>query len=548
MSRLLVLLLLVSCSPRLADVVGPTTPSELKLIFDDYHAYTRSFSRGDSLSIVSAEFQQAQIPQLRSFLNRISSASLRNTTLTDSLSALVLAHELRDQIEYLENEYYVLPLTGWFDYHTTFVNSALSARLTTSADTLAYLTRLREFPRLNREYIDLMRRGMAIGLVRPKIVFNDYLPTIAIHITENPADSPWGKALGELNPSQLELVKGVVDEYQFLLDFLTNEYIPAASDVSGIRAVPGGEEYYRYLVRHHVTFDITPDSVHAIGLREVKRIRDEMQDVMRQTGFEGDFPAFLEFLRTDPQFYATSPDELMMRTAYVLKKMDGQLPQLFGRLPRLPYGIIRIPDYLAPRTATAYYSQGSPEGHRAGNYAVNTYDLPSRPLYEIEALSYHEAVPGHHLQIALSQELELPAFRRRIAFTAYTEGWALYSERLGLDVGFYSDPYSNFGRLSYEMWRALRLVVDTGIHWYGWTKEDAIEYMSVNSALSLHNIHSEVTRYIFWPGQALAYKMGEIHIRNLREQQEKELGEDFDLRRFHDSILGTGNVPLHLVK
>jgi uncharacterized protein (DUF885 family) len=273
-----------------------------------------------------------------------------------------------------------------------------------------------------------------------------------------------------------------------------------------------------------------------------------MQEVMRQTGFEGDFSAFLEFLRTDPQFYATSPDELMMRTAYVLKKMDGQLPRLFGRLPRLPYGIIQIPDYLAPRTATAYYSQGSPEGHRAGNYAVNTYDLPSRPLYEIEALSYHEAVPGHHLQIALAQELELPAFRRRIAFTAYTEGWALYSERLGLDVGFYSDPYSNFGRLSYEMWRALRLVVDTGIHWYGWTKEDAIEYMSVNSALSMHNIHSEVTRYIFWPGQALAYKMGEIHIRNLREQQEKELGEDFDLRKFHDSILSTGNVPLHLVK
>lgn len=547
MSRLLFLLLLVSCSPRLADVVGPTTPSELNTIFEEYHEYTRTFSRGDSLAIVSAEFQQAQIPQLRSFLNRISSASLRNTTLTDSLSALVLAHELRDQIEYLENEYYVLPLTGWFDYHTTFVNSALSARLTTSADTLAYLTRLSDFPRLNREYIDLMRRGMSLGLVRPKIVFNDYLPTIATHITENPADSPWGKALGEPNPAQLELVKGVVDEYQYLLDFLTDEYIPVASDVSGIRAVPGGEEYYRYLVRHHVTFDITPDSVHAIGLREVKRIRDEMQEVMRQTGFEGDFSAFLEFLRTDPQFYAKTPDELMMRTAYVLKKMDGQLPQLFGRLPRLPYGIIQIPDYLAPRTATAYYSQGSPEGHRAGNYAVNTYDLPSRPIYEIEALSYHEAVPGHHLQIALAQELELPAFRRRIAFTAYTEGWALYSERLGLDVGFYSDPYSNFGRLSYEMWRALRLVVDTGIHWYGWTKEDAIEYMSVNSALSMHNIHSEVTRYIFWPGQSLAYKMGEIHIRQLREQMQVEQGDKFDIRKFHDAILGTGNIPLQLV-
>ena len=521
----------------------------IRAIFDEYHAYTQSLEPNEGLARVSADHQLAQLPQLRSFLNQISSASLRNLTPTDSLSALVLAHDLRDQIHYLENEYFVLPLTGWFDYHTTF------ASLTPGRDTLAYLVKLADFPRLNHEYIDLMRRGIRVGLVRPKEVFTAYLPTIEAHITEIPEESPWGRALCQkrevvcsLTPEQAVVVETVIEEYQTLLNFLRNEYIPAGSDVAGIRAVPGGEAYYEYLVRHHVTFDISPDSVHAIGKREVARIRAEMETAMRKTGFQGDFAAFLEFLRTDPRFYPTSPDDLLMRTSLVLKKMDGQLPNLFGRLPRLPYGIIEIPAYMAPRMTTAYYSPGSVMANRAGNYAVNTYNLPSRPIYEIEALSFHEAVPGHHLQIALAQELDLPAFRRGMAFTAYTEGWALYSERLGLEVGFYTDPYSDFGRLSYEMWRALRLVVDTGIHWYGWTQAEAVDYMAVNSALSMHNIRSEVTRYTFWPGQALAYKMGEIHIRRLRAEKEAELGAAFDLRAFHDAILGTGGVPLELVK
>jgi len=521
----------------------------VRAIFDEYHAYTQSLEPKEGLARVSAEHQLAQLPQLRSFLNLISSASLRNLTPTDSLSALVLAHDLRDQIHYLENEYFVLPLTGWFDYHTTFAN------LTPGRDTLAYLVNLADFPRLNHETIDLMRRGIRAGLVRPREVFTAYLPTIEAHITDIPEESPWGRALCQkrevvctLTPEHAAVVETVIEEYRILLDFLRNEYIPAGSDVAGIRAVPGGEAYYEYLVRHHVTFDISPDSVHAIGKREVARIRVEMETAMQKTGFEGDFAAFLDFLRTDPSFYATSPEELLMRTSFVLKKMDGQLPNLFGRLPRLPYGIIEIPAYMAPRMTTAYYSPGSVSANRAGNYAVNTYNLPSRPIYEIEALSFHEAVPGHHLQIALAQELELPAFRRSMAFTAYTEGWALYSERLGLEVGFYTDPFSDFGRLSYEMWRALRLVVDTGIHWYGWTQAEAVEYMAVNSALSLHNIRSEVTRYTFWPGQALAYKMGEIHIRRLRAEKEAALGDKFDLRAFHDAILGTGGVPLELVR
>lgn len=551
---LLALVFLTSCGTltRLDEASSGGINQEtrqVRAIFDDYHAYTQTLEPKEGLAQVSADHQLAQLPQLRSFLNQISSASLRNLTPTDSLSALVLAHDLRDQIHYLENEYFVLPLTGWFDYHTTFAN------LTPSRDTLAYVVNLADFPRLNHEYIDLMRRGIRTGLVRPKEVFTAYLPTIEAHISDIPEESPWGRALCQkrevvctLTPEHAAVVETVIEEYRILLDFLRNEYIPAGSDLAGIRAVPRGEAYYEYLVRHHVTFDISPDSVHAIGKREVARIRAEMEIAMRKTGFQGDFAAFLDFLRTDPSFYATSPEELLMRTSLVLKKMDGQLPNLFGRLPRLPYGIIEIPAYMAPRMTTAYYSPGSLAANRAGNYAVNTYNLSSRPIYEIEALSFHEAVPGHHLQIALAQELDLPAFRRGMAFTAYTEGWALYSERLGLEVGFYTDPYSDFGRLSYEMWRALRLVVDTGIHWYGWTQAEAVDYMAVNSALSMHNIRSEVTRYTFWPGQALAYKMGEIHIRRLRAEKEAELGAAFDLRAFHDSILGTGGVPLQLVR
>jgi len=292
----------------------------VRAIFDEYHAYTQSLEPKEGLAQVSADHQLAQLPQLRSFLNQISSASLRNLPPTDSLSALVLAHDLRDQIEYLENEYFVLPLTGWFDYHTTFAN------LTPGRDTLAYLVSLADFPRLNHETIDLMRRGIRAGLVRPKEVFTDYLPTIEAHITDIAEESPWGRALCQkrdvvctLTPEQAVVVETVIEEYRILLDFLRNEYIPAGSDVAGIRAVPGGEAYYEYLVRHHVTFDITPDSVHAIGKREVARIRAEMEVAMRKTGFQGDFAAFLHYLRTDPSFYVTSPEELLMRTSFVLK-------------------------------------------------------------------------------------------------------------------------------------------------------------------------------------------------------------------------------------
>jgi len=302
-------------------------------------------------------------------------------------------------------------------------------------------------------------------------------------------------------------------------------------------------------VRQYTTLDLTPEAVHETGLAEVKRIRGEMEELIREIGFDGDFAKFVEHLRTDPAFYATTPEQLLKETSLVLKRMDGELPRLFKRLPRVPYGIREVPDYIAPITTTAYYMPSSGDGSRAGFYYVNTYDLKSRPLYEIEALSLHEAVPGHHLQIALQQELsELPPFRRFAGFTAFVEGWGLYSERLGLEVGFYEDPYQNFGRLSYEMWRACRLVVDTGIHYLGWTREQAIQFMADNSAMTLLNITNEVDRYIAWPGQALAYKTGELKIRQLRAEAEEKLGVNFDIREFHDVVLRSGAVPLDVLE
>ncbi|MEX2560973.1 MAG: DUF885 domain-containing protein, partial [Pirellulales bacterium] len=344
-------------------------------------------------------------------------------------------------------------------------------------------------------------------------------------------------------------LQSVVPAYQRFLDFMRSEYVPAARGEVGASALPKGRDFYRHRVRQFTTLDLEPQQVHDVGLAEVARIKAEMHEVIRRSGFEGDFAAFVEFLRTDPRFYVDTPEQLMKEVAVVLKRMDGELPRLFQTLPRLSYGIREVPKFIAPSTTTAYYSPGAGDGSRAGFYYVNTYNLKSRPLYEIEALSLHEAVPGHHLQIARQQELEgVPDFQRFAGFTAFVEGWALYAERLGLETGFYQDPYSDFGRLSYEMWRACRLVVDTGMHYLGWSREQAIQFMADNTALTRHNITTEVDRYIAWPGQALAYKIGELKIRELRGMAEERLGTRFDIREFHDVVLGSGAVPLEVLE
>jgi len=500
--------------------------------------------------------------QNREFLYRLESIERDDLSEESQLNHDIFKIQIENAIRSYELNDHLLPLNGWWDYHAVFADLANRVPLNTTEDYENYLSRLSAFPGYNSGYIERMRAGLELGFVRPKAVFEDYLASVEAHIVDDAEESnlfepfkEFPEGVSEEDRDRLRsealdvLADTVVPEFERLRDFLRDEYIPGAADEIGITSVPAGEEYYQYLVQMYTTMEITPEEIHRTGLDEVARIRAEMMEIVEEAGFGDDFDGFVEFLRTDPQFYAETPEELMKETAYVLKLMDGKLPELFKTLPRLPYGIMPVPDYLAPRTATAYYSRGAADGTRAGFYAVNTYDLSSRPLYEVTALSLHEAVPGHHLQIALQQELEdLPRFRTVAGFTAYSEGWALYSERLGLEVGMYDDPYQNFGRLSYEMWRALRLVVDTGMHAMGWSREEAIDYMASNSALSLHNIRSEVNRYIFWPGQALAYKMGEIKIRELREMAEMELGDDFDLREFHDVVLLSGAVPLSVLE
>ena len=338
--------------------------------------------------------------------------------------------------------------------------------------------------------------------------------------------------------------------YEELLRFMQEEYAPNVRAAAGIATLPQGTQIYRAAVAQHTTQpDLTPERIHEIGQEEVARIRREMQAVIEETGFEGTFAEFLEFLRKDPRFYAETPKDLLAEAAVLSKQLDAILPRFFGKLPRLPYGLSPVPAEIAPGYTTARYAGGDAASGRAGTYLVNTYRLDQRPLYELPALTAHEAVPGHHLQISLAQELrDVPDFRRNYYATAFGEGWALYAERIAGEAGLYDTPYKRFGALSYEMWRACRLVADTGLHWFGWTREQAEACFRENSALAEHNIKTEVTRYIGWPGQALGYKIGEITIRNLRAEAETALGNRFDIRAFHDVILEEGAMPLSLLE
>ncbi len=498
----------------------------------------------------------------REFLRRVQSIDWEALSPGERISAAIFERLKRDEIQEYTYRTYLTPITNREGFHVFFPQLPGRVPLQTVEDYENYIARLNGFEKYAEQHIELMRIGLREGFTLPKLVLEDYQGAIEPHIVDDPGASllygpfrsfPDGIAETDRERLTAEGVKAisesVIPGYQAFLAFMNDEYYPGARETIAASDLPNGQAFYEYRVRRFTTLDLTPLEVHSIGLAEVQRIRGKMQEIIERVEFDGSFAQFIEFLRTDERFYVDDPEELLRRTSLVLKRMDGQLPKLFNTLPRLPYGIRPIPDFIAPKTTTAYYSPGAGDGTRAGYYNVNLYNLPSRPLYEIEALSFHESVPGHHLQIALQQEIEdLPAFRRFSGFTAFVEGWALYAERLGLETGFYQDPYSDFGRLSYEMWRALRLVVDPGMHYLGWTRQQAIDFMAQNSALSLHNIVAEVDRYIAWPGQAVAYKMGELKIRELREYAESELGDRFDVREFHDVVLLSGAVPMGVLE
>jgi uncharacterized protein (DUF885 family) len=480
----------------------------------------------------------------------------------DQLDYDVLGLELRDRIVETELGGHLMPITNREGFHVTFANLAQESPLATTADYEHYIARLAAFDRLVADHIELMREGMRRGMVLPAQSMPAIESTIAPHVVDDPTASRLYEAFAHFPPTiapadqeqlraagRAAIAEHVVPGYRSFLEFVRDEYAPQARESIAAATLPKGRDYYRHRTRMFTTLDISPEEVHQIGLREVERIGDEMEAAMRQAGFAGTLPEFLAMLRSDPRFYPQTKEELLKEIAWTMKQIDGQLPRLFATMPRTPCGIREIPDDLAPITTTAYYQPAAGDGSRPGYYMVNTYNLSVRPLYEVEALTLHEAIPGHHFQIALQQELtDLAPLRRFGMITAYVEGWALYCERLGLEMDLYHDPYSNFGRLSYEMWRACRLVVDTGIHYDGWSREQAIAYMTEHTALSLHNIAAEVDRYIAWPGQALGYKMGEIQIRQLRERAERELGADFDIRQFHDVILCHGALPLSVLE
>lgn len=516
----------------------------------------------DRLSSETLVDYERRLSSRRSFVERATRIDRKQLSAADQVNLDIFIRLQGDEVSELEFNSHLIPITNRGGFHVWFPELPKRVPLEDVKDYGNYVSRLNDFGRHAGEQIELMREGIRRGVVLPAVVLEGYEGTITPHIVKDPTGSllyapatafPAGihskerqRITGEISKAIRDIV---VPAYEAFGDFMKEEYIPAARGSIAAAALPQGREFYRYRVRHFTTLDIRPEEVHQLGLNEVSRIRAEMEGVINKVEFTGTFNDFLAFLRTDERFYAKTSDQLQKEIAYVLKRMDGQLPRLFSTLPRMPYGIRVVPEYIAPRTTAAYYSRPAGDGTRAGFYYINTFNLKGRPLYQVEALSLHEAVPGHHLQIALQQELEgIPKFRRYAGFTAFVEGWALYAERLGLEVGFYKDPYSDFGRLSYEMWRACRLVVDTGMHYLGWTRKQAIDFMTENTALSSHNIVAEVDRYISWPGQALAYKMGELKIRELRSRAEETLGERFDVRGFHDAVLRAGAVPLDVLE
>ncbi len=511
---------------------------------------------------VSKPSQVRRLADAQRFLEELERIDVGALSPIDRINHAMLARELELRIDAIGFGDYEIPLNADSGFQTGFSRLASEMPFFTVRDYENYIARLRAFPSYVDQHIANMRAGLARGMTLPWVVLQGVDTTVRPHIVSDPSGSvfyaPFRNFPASVPQAQRErlreegrraIIEGAVEGYQRFLEFLETEYVPGSRRSLGASELPDGEAFYRHKIRDFTTLSLSPNEIHEIGVQEVARIRGEMDRVIEGVDFQGTFEEFLAFLRTDRRFYAETPEQLLKEAAYISKKMDGKLPALFKTLPRLPYGVEPVPDDLAPKYTSGRYVEAPLGSTLPGYYWVNTYKLEVRPLYNLEALSLHEAVPGHHLQVALNRELEnLPEFRRFSYISAFGEGWGLYSEWLGLEAGFYTDPYSNFGRLTYEMWRACRLVVDTGLHAFGWTREQAMDYLAANTALPLHEIATETDRYISWPGQALAYKLGELKIKELRRFAEEELGRKFDIREFHDAVLLNGSVPLTVLE
>ncbi|MEQ9562058.1 MAG: DUF885 domain-containing protein [Woeseiaceae bacterium] len=512
---------------------------------------------GDSSldAIAAAQDQQ------REFMSRLLAIDSSALDETDQLNYELFRRDLMTDIEGFQFRSYLMPVSQRGGVQT-LDEVAERIRLSSVDDYEDWLERMASVDTVIEQTMALQEEGRKRGYMPPKILMERVPDQIAAQLVENAEDSPFYQAFLEMpetipageqqrlrEAAQEIIEERIVPSYRKFSRYFNETYLPASRDSIGASELPDGMSFYEYRTRLFTTTGMTPDEIHQLGLAEVQRIRGEMQLIIDELEFEGSFADFLEFLRTDPQFYYETPEELFDAYLAICKRIDPELVKLFGVLPRMPYGLRPIPETIAPDTTTAYYSRPAADGSRAGYYYVNLYRPEVRPKYEMEVLSVHEAMPGHHLQIALQMELgDMPDFRRFSGFTAFTEGWGLYSESLGYELGLYKDPYSRFGALTYEMWRAVRLVVDTGMHYKGWTRQQAIDFFKANAAKTELDIVNEIDRYIGWPGQALAYKIGQLKMLELRRLAEDTLGDDFDIRAFHDTLLGGGALPLEVLE
>lgn len=514
------------------------------------------------LGLFSKEQFKKEANYAKKQLKQLNKINPKNLSETESISLELLKFNLQDTIDYYNFERFLNPLLSDSGFHTSF--PFIVRPFQNYNQVKRYLDQLNAIPDRVNQFLPLLREGLEKGVSQPRIIFNGYESSYNDHIVSDFKESyfytpfndlPRTLSLSQkdsiLTAAEVAITKHVIPQFKVVKTFFEEEYYPKTRSAIGILETPNGKEYYQNRINYYTTStQYTADAIHQIGLDEVARIKNEMEKIILELEFQGSFSEFLDFLRTDPQFYATSPEQLLMIARDMAKRADEQLPRFFKTLPRKPYGVAAVPAAIAPKYTTGRYVGTSKNSTDPGYYWVNTYDLPSRPLYVLPSLTVHEAVPGHHLQGSLNLELgdSIPQFRKNTYLSAYGEGWGLYCEFLAEEMGMYTTAYEQFGKLTYEMWRACRLVVDTGIHAKGWTRDEVIEYMSKNTALSIHEINTETDRYISWPGQALSYKIGELKIRELRTKAEKELGANFDIREFHEVVLEQGTVTLSILE
>ncbi len=533
---------------------------KLYALFEEGEGFQKE-QRKKTFREVLPKAQKEQADFRQSLLDKLMSIQKDELSPSDQINYEIFRYILEDELANHSFEAYLIPFNaeGGFYNRLSFTSRA---SFSNKKDYQKYIQRLKNFPQYMRDNMTLMKLGIKRGIVAPKIVAQNYAglitpfteKTIEKHFLYRPflnMPETWNEGSKDSLRIRGEKVlrESILPVYEEFDHFMKTQYLPAAQENIGISAIPNGRAYYEQRIAYFTSLDMPPEEVFQTGQKEVARIRAEMDNIIKELEFEGSFDDFLHFLRTDKQFYATTPKQLLKEASYIAKKIDGKLPEYFNTLPRLSYGVQPVPAAIAPNYTGGRYSPGSAKNHLAGNYWVNTYKLESRPLYVLPALTLHEAVPGHHLQIALAEEMEeQPAFRQQTYLSAFGEGWALYCEWLGKEMEIYETPYEEFGSLTYEMWRACRLVVDVGMHYKGWTREKALEFLSSNTALSLHECNTEIDRYIGWPGQAVSYKIGELKIRELRKLAEKKLGTAFNIREFHEVILKNGSVPLFVLE